>query len=127
MKNSKTLFSLILVNSLLFISTGSALACQMEVERKSPADSTPAVGSDDVITVTYTQTHRNCTLPLKKTEFKAEGMKIVGATPWKEVKRGTFVRKFKVKYLQPGEATFNVIRNCSRGGADELLRIQVAQ
>lgn len=99
----------------------------MKVERKSTADSTPNVGSVDVITITYTQTHRNCTLPLKKTEFKAEGMKIVGATPWKEVKRSTFVRKFKVKYLQPGEATFNVIRNCSRGGADELLKVQVIQ
>jgi len=125
MKNSKILFSLILILSLLFLTTGSILACQMKVERKSPADSTPDSGSDDVITVTYTQTHRNCTLPLKQTEFKAEGMKIVGATPWKEKKRGTFVRKFKVKYLQPGEATFNVIRNCSRGGADELLLVQV--
>jgi hypothetical protein len=54
-------------------------------------------------------------------------MEIIGATPWKEVQRGTFVRKFKVKYLQPGAATFNVIRNCYRGGANEVLKITVGQ
>ena len=112
--------------ALLFLSAGSAQACHVKIERQSANDEgNPTVGGSDVITVTFTQTHNNCNFPLKDTEFKVKGMKIVGATPWKEVRRGTFVRKFKVEYLKDGDATFNLIRNCYRGGANELLRIQV--
>lgn len=123
----------LLICMCLFAGASSALlvaprapACRVEVQREAgDAVQSPHAGETDVLTATFLQVHGACSIPADKTEFRAEGMEIVEMTPWKESRRGTFVRKIRVKYLRPGEASLTAVRVCPRGGAESSFRITV--
>lgn len=103
-----------------------ATACRVDLQREAgDAVQSPHVGETDVVVATFLQVHGACAIPPDKTELKADGLEIVEMTPWKESKRGTFVRKIRIKYLRAGEATLTAVRVCPRGGAEYSFRITV--
>jgi len=61
----------------------------------------------------------------RKTKIKATGFIIIGATRWKESKPQVFIRKYKVKFQESGEALFEVNRICPRAVSKKEFRFQI--
>jgi len=85
----------------------------------------PTVGAIGIIIVTITQTHNPCLIAIEKTKIKATGFIIIGATRWKESKPQVFIRKYKVKFQESGEALFEVNRICPRAVSKKEFRFQI--
>jgi len=104
-----------------------AWACKIEKQSDDDGATTGKSGETSVITVSVRHTHRRCTVPIEKTEFAPVGLKILGATPWKQTGSGSYERKLKVVFLQKGKATLRVLRRCSRGGCSQELEFAVTE
>lgn len=103
---------------MFLISLGSAMACEIEFETIGEAKKSYAVGDEIVVKAIVTYTHRNCPEGIDKTKYDYPGFKVLGATPWKEVKPMVYERKFKLKVVKAikGKATFNAVRTCHKEG-----------
>lgn len=102
----------------------TAMACEinLEVSEKS-AKEEYAVGDELVVTVEVILTHRNCHVDIADTDFEGDGLKIMQATKWKEVKPGVYTRKLKVQVTgnKTGELSLSASRTCHKeGGYGEL-------
>jgi hypothetical protein len=109
----------------LLAPTAGTWACKIEDSSKTDGKASPQAGSTAVVVVSVRHTHRRCTLPIEKTKFVPTGMKILGATPWRETRAGSYERKLKVRFLEKGQAKLRVVRNCSRGGCSQDLEFTV--
>jgi len=83
-------------------------------------------GDEVVIEVTITLTHRNCHTNITETKFTYEGLKILGATDWKETKPGTYVRRVKTQVLndQKEEAKLIASRKCDKDGGYGVCKLK---
>lgn len=104
------------------LSASSASACILKL---SSGQESPLVGSTDVITLQFIQSHRNCTVAPEATQIKTSGMKIVSSSEWKAVRSGVYERTFHIEYAESGKASFRAIRNCPKGGMTQELTVQV--
>ena len=107
----------------LFVMTvSSASACMLKI---SAGQESPQAGSEDVITLQFIQSHRNCTIKPESTEIKTDGMKITGKSDWEPVRSGVYERTFHVEYAEKGTASFKAVRTCPKGGMTQELKIEV--
>lgn len=108
---------LALLTIALFAGFSSMLACDFEFSTDGNKKNCKA-GDEFVITVKLTLTHRVCPVAPKDTKFKPDGLKVVGATEWKEVSTGVFTRQVKVQVLESKnkKVTLSATRTCDKEG-----------
>lgn len=108
---------LILISLLLLSGLITASACDFEFSTEGNKKSCKA-GDEMVINVKLSLTHRVCKVAAKDTKFKIEGIKVLGATDWKEESTGVFTRQLKVKVLDDNskKITVTTTRTCDKEG-----------
>lgn len=76
------------------------------------------VDDEIVVKIDVIFTHRICPEGIENTKFKYEGIKVLGATKWKEIASGKFERKLKLKVLEGDQAELilEAIRKCDKEG-----------
>ena len=129
MKNllkSKTLIILLLGFLLVGFSVQEAKACEIDFEILKGKKDKYEAGDIIVLKVIVTLTHRVCPIGLKQTKFKMNGLKVVGATEWKQISAMVYERKLKVKIEsnKDGKLIFNAIRTCDKDGGFGSLQLE---
>lgn len=106
---------------------GNAIACEIEFETVGESKNEYAVGDVIVVKSIVTYTHRNCPISIDDTKYDYPGFKVLGATPWKEVKPMIYERKFKLEVIKPvkGKATFSAVRTCKKEGGSGTFTVKV--
>ncbi len=124
----KSKIAIILMLGLFFFSfsTQEAMACEIEFEIVNGKKEKYEAGDIIVVKVIVTLTHRSCPEALKKTKFKMNGLKVVGATDWKEISAMDHERKLKLQVLsnKDGKLIFNAIRTCDKDGGFGSLKLE---
>ena len=79
-----------------------------------------------VIKVKVKLTHRTCPEALKKTKFKMNGLKVLGATKWKKLSAMEYERKLKLEVVgtKDGKLIFNAVRTCDKDGGFGSLKLE---
>jgi len=115
----------LLLFTLLAVFTASA--CEIEFKTVGDAKEVYAEGDIIIVKLTVVLTHRNCPEGMEATKYDYPGFKVLGATEWKEVKPGTFERKFKLQVIKPvdGKSTFSAIRTCHKEGGNGTFTVNV--
>ena len=80
-----------------------------------------------ILSVDVFLTHRDCPEGIKATKFNAVGMKVLGATKWKEIAPEKFRRliKARITSAEKGEGAFHARRTCDKEGGYGVLKIKV--
>ncbi len=111
----------------LLMVAGFAAACEIEV--KVTGDPKPFYVKGDmvIVEVMVFLTHRDCPKGIKSTEFKGEGVKLLGAKEWKQVTPERFSRLLKAEIVgaDNGEAVLHVRRSCEKEGGHGILKLKV--
>lgn len=110
---------------LVAVSVAYSWACDIsfKIEKEK---SKYKVGDELVVKVTVVLIHSNCSTALKATNFKANGLKILSGTEWKEVSKGTWERKVKLQVLEGvNKPALIVTRTCERDGGKGVLTIKM--
>lgn len=96
----------------------SASACEIEFKVIEGKKAKYEQGDKLIIETKVIFTHRNCPEGIKNTKFDADGVKILGATPWKETSSGIYVRKLKAEITEKGSgsASISATRTCDKEG-----------
>lgn len=107
------------------VTIATSMACnitfKIDKEKKSYK-----VGDEMVVKVTVVLIHADCATAMKSTNFKANGLKILSGTDWKETTKGTWERKVKIKVLEGvAKPTLIVTRTCHRDGGKGVLTIKI--
>lgn len=86
------------------------------------------VGDEIVVKVSVILIHRGCHQGIENTKFKYDGVKVLGATKWKEVSTGKFERKLKLLVLEGNqkELILETIRQCDKEGGYAKLSLTKA-
>lgn len=112
--------------ALIIATVVSSIACDItfKVEKEK---SKYSVGDEVVVKVSIMLMHRDCKAAIKSTQFKPTGLKILSGTDWKEISKGTWERKLKLKITEAtaGKATLCVIRTCERDGGKGVLTLKL--
>lgn len=109
---------LILILGFLLTGIIAIQACEFEFEVVGEKKASYSIGDEIVVKVTTTFTHRNCNVSIKNTEFNPTGLKINGATDWKEIQPGVWERKLKLSVVgtKDGKLQLEAVRTCDRMG-----------
>ncbi len=93
-------------------------ACEIEISIDGDKKETYAAGDEIVIKIDVVFTHRVCPEGIENTKFKYDGLKVLGATKWKEYETGKFERKLKIQVLEGDqkEIILEAIRTCDKEG-----------
>lgn len=100
-------------------------ACELKFNISGEKKEVYKVGEEVIVEVEIVYTHRTCEIQLSDTKFTYEGMKILGATAWKEKAPNTFSRQIKISLPDDSlpEAKLNIVRKCSKEGAIGSFKI----
>ena len=119
---------IIIVLILLFgiIDVSNVFACEIEIRVNGKEKEMYAENDIVILEVYVFLTHKICPEGLKATKFKSDGMKILGATAWKEKKANTFLRMIKVEinHTKNGEAIFQARRTCDKEGGYGVIKLK---
>lgn len=121
----KYLISLFFLASVLFIGQ-QVKACEIEFTVLGEKKENFKVGEEIVVKINVIFTHRVCPEGIENTKFKYDGVKVLGATKWKETSNGKFERKLKLLVLE-GEQTelvLEAIRKCDKEGGYGKITIK---
>lgn len=112
---------------LLFVAVHVANSCEVEVKVVGEQKPVYKEGEIVILEVTVFLTHHNCPEGIKSTEFKAEGMKLLGAKEWKQLTSERFSRLIKAEIVggKDGEAVVYVRRSCDKEGGYGVLKLKV--
>ncbi len=104
-------------------------ACEIKFNISGEKKEVYKAGEELIVEVTVTYTHRVCELELSDSKFTYEGMKILGATGWKEKSPGIYSRQVKIQLLPDGkeEAVLNLSRKCHKEGGFASLTLKKSQ
>ena len=110
-----------------WLSTSDALACEVHIKVKGGQKESYQTGDEIVFEVTVFLTHHDCPEGIKATKFNGEGLKLLGATKWKEITTGTYVRlvKAKVTAAEGGVGSLHARRKCDKEGGYGSITIKV--
>lgn len=113
---------------LCFFATANAWACEIEFNLPEGKE-VFAVGDILVIETEVVFTHRVCPIALKETKFKHEGVKILGATPWKEVTPMRYTRKLKIQIVKSkkNKSKITAVRSCDKEGGFGSIVIPISE
>ena len=126
LKKSKIVVFLLFAFTLALFSHEEAKACEIEFEIVKGKKDKYEAGDIIVLKVVVTLTHRTCPIGLKKTKFKMNGLKVVGATDWKQISAMVHERKLKVEILsnKDGKLVVNAVRTCDKDGGFGTLKLE---
>jgi len=117
------------VGALLFLGTfaGFAAACHIDIAVTDVPQEQYETGEEVIVKVTVVLTHRNCPEGIDETQFRTNGLEVLGATPWEETSPNHFERLIKVKILSSvsGEAELQAERVCSKEGGFGVITLPV--
>jgi hypothetical protein len=104
-----------------------ALACEVTVKVKTGAKTSYQTGDIVVFEVTVFLTHNDCPEGIKATKFTGVGLELLGATKWKEISTGTYVRlvKAKVTAAKDGAGALHARRKCDKEGGYGFVTLAV--
>ncbi len=124
-KNILKLF-LILAITFFFNLPKQTQACEIDFEIVKNEKAVYDTSDVFVAKVNVILTHRSCPEALSKTKFKSEGLKIVGATDWKQINSRKWERKLKIKVTgsDDGKTFINAIRTCDKEGGFGSLKLK---
>ena len=110
------------------VSVGSAGACEIEVKVVKGNKDSYAVGNVVIVAVDVFLTHNNCPEGIKATNFRSEGIKVLGAKKWKQTGPERYRRllKAKIESAENGSAALHVRRTCDKEGAYGVLTVNVS-
>jgi hypothetical protein len=119
----KKTFSLLI---LLILLAGVSRACELKFNISGEKKEGYSAGAELIIEVTVVYTHRTCEIQLSDTKFTYEGIKILGATPWKEKSPASYVRQIKVLVLEDSldEGILSIGRKCTKEGAFGSIKLK---
>ena len=105
-----------------------ANACDIEFEIIKNSKDNYQIGDTIVVKVKVTLTHRSCPVGLEETNFKMNGLKIIGATKWKQISTMEYERKLKLQVVgtKEGKVIINATRICDKDGGFGSLAINAA-
>lgn len=108
----------ILAVALLVAFSATTEACEVHFSVSGEQKTTYQPGDTFILEVKIVYTHRECEIQLSDTKFLFKGIKILGATNWKEMSPTTFVRQIKIQVTdeQVDEAGLSLARKCSKEG-----------
>jgi hypothetical protein len=108
---------LIVLSLLLFAGIVSISACDFEFTTEGNKKACKA-GEEFVVNVKLKLTHRTCKVAAKDTKFKMDGVKVLGATDWKDLGPDVFSRQLKVQVLDDKSKKINIsaTRTCDKEG-----------
>ena len=118
---------IVLVAGLIFwLIPGSTQACEIEIKVKDNK-ATVVPGSTVVLQIKVFLTHRECPEGIKATKFNAQGLKLTGATKWKQTGELEYVRmvKAQIDSAAIGEARLQVTRSCDKEGGLGSINLKV--
>ena len=126
LKKSRIVIYLLFVFLFVSFSNQEAKACEIEFEIVKGKKEKYEAGDIIVLKVIVTLTHRTCPEGIKKTKFKMNGLKVVGATDWVQVSAMDYERKLKVQIIsnKEGKLIFNAIRTCDKDGGFGSLQLE---
>ena len=128
LKNSRRKNYVIFLFTFLFVASIPTLtqACEIDFEILKNEKAIYDTSEVFVAKVNVILTHRSCPIALKKTKFKTEGLKIVGATDWKQISTMKWERKLKVKVTgsDDGKVFINAVRTCDKDGGFGSLKVK---
>ncbi len=123
-----TKIGLVLLLGFLFVgfTAQEAKACEIDFEIVKGKKDKYKAGDIIVVKVIVTLTHRVCPIGLKKTKFKMNGLKVLGATDWVQTSTMVHERKLKIqiKSNKNGKLVFNAIRTCDKDGGFGSLKLE---
>ena len=104
-----------------------ATACEIFIKIKSGEKQVYATGDQIVFEVKVFLTHHDCPEGIKATKFNGEGLKLLGATKWKEVAQGTYVRLVKTRVMaaRNGAGALHARRKCDKEGGYGVIQLAV--
>jgi len=100
------------------------LACNITI---TPTTVSGKVGDTITFTINVQKTHQNCITPIDETEIKLKNMEIVSQTLWQKVSSEVDRKQITVKLTKTGEGLIEVIRECSKGGDYETVKVTIAE
>ncbi|PKP05621.1 MAG: hypothetical protein CVU10_09715 [Bacteroidetes bacterium HGW-Bacteroidetes-5] len=106
--------------------TTVGLACEIKLSITGDKKEFYKEGDEVIVEAIVIYTHRVCELTLSDTKFTADGLKILGGTPWKESSPGTFTRQLKIQVLKDSkkEGIIKVERSCKKEGGFGTLTLK---
>jgi hypothetical protein len=109
------------------LASSDATACEVFIKIKSGEKPVYQTGDDIIFEVTVFLTHHDCPEGIKATKFSGEGVKLLGATKWKEVAQGTYVRLVKTRVVatKNGAGALHARRKCDEEGGYGVIQISV--
>ncbi len=113
----------LITSIILFVFTGSASASIASFEIVNEKEHYN-VNDTLLIKVSIKNTHRQCELQITDSEFKPNGLSLLKATKWKEIKKGHYERKVMVIIEETEERSLTVLRKCSNEGTYGKLDIK---
>ena len=122
----KRFIILLSVTLLLGLIPAQTQACEIEIKVKdNKATVTP--GSTVVLQIKVFLTHRECPEGIKATKFNGVGLKLTGATKWKQTGELEYVRlvKAQIDSATVGEAGLQVTRSCDKEGGLGSINLKV--
>lgn len=117
-KSEKRFLKPMLILLILMVSSLATMACEVHFNVSGEPKESYQSGDVFILEVKIVYTHRECEIQLADTKFLYKGIKILGATNWKELTPSTFVRQIKIQVTdeQAEEANLSITRKCSKEG-----------
>ncbi|MCP4583127.1 MAG: hypothetical protein GY839_16085 [candidate division Zixibacteria bacterium] len=109
------LFALLFI---IIISAAQAFACDIDFKILGDEKEVYDIGDEVVVLLVVKYTDRECPEGIDATQYKTDGLKIAGATKWKETSPDTWKRKLKliVESNEKGKPTIAAVRTCEKEG-----------
>lgn len=104
-------------------------ACEIEFSIQGEKKEGFMVGDEIIVKVDVIFTHRVCPEGIESTKFRYKGIKVLGATKWKEIANGKYERKLKLKVLESEEKemVLEAIRKCDKEGGYGKISLKRAK
>ena len=125
---TKWILSILFATFFLAITPRQVNACEIDFEIIKGRKKVYSVGDTIIVKTRVALTHRSCPVTLKKTKFKLNGLKVLGATKWKQLSSMEYERKLKILITgaKNNKVTLNAIRECDKDGGFGSLKLNMA-
>lgn len=123
----KVIAGIVLIVAIMMVFSQQVNACEISFKIASEEKQTYKVGEEIVVTLEVVLTHRNCSEGIDATKYDFTGVKVLGATKWKEISGGKFERKFKLQVTddEKGKHLMSATRTCDRDGGAGSIKFDV--
>ena len=110
---------LVLLAAIMLLPVLTIQACEIHFNISGEKKEVYKAGDTFILEVNIVYTHRECEIKLSDTKFLYKGIKILGATPWKESTPTSFTRQIKIQVTDEptDEVSLTLVRKCSKEGA----------